>query len=352
MHSRSRLHQLAFFLSFLSFLSFVAQAEQAVSKTPEEIRASFLKIVDRPRVPLAPDVQVQPAENGVIREHFTYASDAAQRVPGILIKPANGEGRLPVVILVHGTSSTKESNLGNMKHLAAKGIIGVAIDGRYHGERTKEGKGDAEYCEAIHAAWKSGAEHPLYFDTVWDLMRLIDYLETRPDVDPKRIGIQGFSKGGIETFLVSAIDTRIAVSVPCIGVQSFKWGLENGAWKARVGTFYKAIAAIAKDENTEITAEFAKKFYDRMIPGIDGDFDGPSMLTLISPRPLFVINGDMDDKTPVPSVQVAADAATKAYHAANADEKFRLKIQEKTGHAVTKESQEEVYDWFVKWLKP
>ena len=96
----------------------------------------------------------------------------------------------------------------------------MAIDGRHHGERSAEGKGSAAYDAAIVEAWHSGG-YPFYYDTVWDVMRLVDYLETRDDVDAKRIGLTGISKGGIETYLTAAVDTRIAAAVPCIGVKAF-----------------------------------------------------------------------------------------------------------------------------------
>lgn len=317
----------------------------------KQTRADFLKLIDRPRVPLAPEVQDLPNVGDCIQQHFTYASDAEQRVPGILLKPSgNDEPKRGVIILLHGTGGKKESNLGLMKTLCAKGFIGVAIDGRYHGERTKAGGGDAEYCEAIYRAYKTGKEHPLYFDTAWDIMRLIDYLETRPDVDPKRIGIMGFSKGGIETVFAAAADPRIAVVIPCIGVQSFHWGLDNGAWKARLGTVQKAAAAISQDDGTPIDAAFARKFFDRLVPGIYGEFDHPALLQLIAPRPMLVINGDSDDKTPIPGLMEAADAAKSAYHTANVDEKFVLRIQANTGHSVNAESQTAATEWFAKWL--
>ena len=108
-----------------------------------------------------------------------------------------------------------------------KGFIAVAIDGRYHGERTAKGPGAAEYVEAILRAYRTGNDHPFLYDTVWDAMRLIDYLETREDIDSRRIGMIGFSKGGIEAYFTAAVDPRVAVAIPCIGVQNFRWGLEN-----------------------------------------------------------------------------------------------------------------------------
>src|SRR5262249_6471679 len=140
---------------------------------------------------------------------------------------SQASGRSPVVIVLHGTGGNKEGQLPLVRELAAKGFVAVAIDGRYHGERTKAGKGSAEYQEAILRAFREQREHPFFFDTVWDVMRLVDYLGTRDDVDPKRIGLIGFSKGGIETYLAAAVDERIAAAVPCIGVQSFRWAMEH-----------------------------------------------------------------------------------------------------------------------------
>lgn len=87
-------------------------------------------------------------------------------------------------------------------------------------------------------------------------------------------------------------------------------------------------------------------------PGIYGEFDGPTMLTLSAPRPLLVINGDSDDHTPLPGVQEAVTTAQAACRTAKAEDHFAVRIQEKTGHKVTDESEKEAIVWFVEWLKP
>lgn len=315
--------------------------------------ADFLKLIDRPRVPLAAQVEALAPTNGFARVHFSFASDAAQRVPGLLLKATNAAGRLPVVIVMHGTGGTKEGEFARLQKFAGRGFLAVAIDARYHGERTKAGKGTDEYYAAIAQAWRDGREHPFYYDTVWDAMRLVDYLGTRDDVDPKRIGLMGISKGGIETYLTAAVDTRIAVAVPCIGVQSFNWALENNDWKGRIATIQRAFDTCAKEAGvTNADTAFVRKFYDRVVPGIYGEFDGPGMLPLIAPRPLLVINGDSDDHTPLPGVQEAVSAAQSDYRSAKAEDHFAVRIQEKTGHKVTDESEKEAIGWFVQWLRP
>src|SRR5207302_1013504 len=124
-----------------------------------DTRGDFLKLIDRPRVELAPRVtQLEPHES-LAEFHFDFAADAEQRVPGILVKPAQASGRLPVVVALHGTGGDKQSQLPLLRELAGKGFIAIAIDGRYHGERTRAGKGSAEYQQAILRTWRERREH-------------------------------------------------------------------------------------------------------------------------------------------------------------------------------------------------
>ena len=113
-----------------------------------------------------------------------------------------------------------------LQTLARRGFVAVAIDGRFHGERRRQ---PADYDAAILQTYRTGQGHPFLYDTAWDVMRLVDYLQTRHDVDPARIGLMGISKGGMETYLTAATDPRIRVAVPVIGVQSFRWALEHDA---------------------------------------------------------------------------------------------------------------------------
>ena len=315
-------------------------------------RADFLRVIERPCVALAPQVGGLPGTNGLAQFHFSFAADALDRVPGILIKSTSSQGRQPVVIALHGTGGSKQNMLALCRKLAERGFIAVAIDGRYHGER-KTGKSQSDYNDAIVRAWRGSGEHPFFYDTVWDVMRLVDYLQTRDDVDARRIGLIGISKGGVETYLAAAADPRIAVAVPCIGVQSFHWALAHDDWQGRIGTIQNAFETIARDAGvTKPDSAFVKKFYDRVAPGIDGEFDGPQMLRLIAPRPLLVINSDADNHTPLPGVDECVAAAKRAYAASHAENHFAVIIQKNTGHQVKPESERAAIEWFVKWLKP
>ena len=89
-----------------------------------------------------------------------------------------------------------------------------------------------------------------------------------------------------------------------------------------------------------------------MAPGIYGQFDAPAMLPLIAPRPLLVINGDSDPRTPMAGVRESAAAAERAYTAAGATDKFMLKVIPNLGHEHTPEIEQAALEWFVRWLKP
>lgn len=342
-------------LLFVFLATNLGAVERAPRAIPDgdSLRHRFSALIDRARVPLNPIERSAVIDDGVLEVKFEFDSEADERVPGLLVKSATSPpGPLPVVIVLHGTGGNKEAMKGLLQVLARRGVLGVAFDARYAGERAKHGKGSEDYRAAILETWKSGERFPFYYDTVWDLQRLLDYLETRSDVDPKRIGGIGFSKGGTELYLAAAVDQRIVASVPCIGVQSFDWALKNNAWQSRVGTIQSAVDGAARElQQGTVDAAFVRRFYQRVVPGIESDFDGPQMLPLIAPRPLLVINGDRDDRTPGPGVKLCVDAAREAYGQQEASQNFEFRSQPNVGHAVTPESQQYAVDWLIRQLR-
>src|SRR5262249_14355494 len=85
--------------------------------------------------------------DGVAVERLSFtsevkANDEVERVPVLIFRPAKVTKQLPAVIVLHGTGGTKEGQQPFLRQLARRGIIGVAIDARYHGERGR-GPGSA-----------------------------------------------------------------------------------------------------------------------------------------------------------------------------------------------------------------
>ncbi len=355
--------------AFAAALLLLVVAQDAPVRVPEyppasEVRASFRAMLDRPRVapdpkPLSSGSNGLPA--GMTEETLTIATEkkpdgGEERVPVLIVRPKPTGKRMPVVIALHGTGGTKEGMKSWLIELARRGIIGVSIDGRYHGARAgNTGEGTKAYNEAIARAWRSKPgepmEHPFYLDTCWDVWRTIDFLSTLDDVDAKRIGLFGISKGGIETWLAGSVDERVAVAVPAIGVQSLRWSLDNDRWQARANTIAAAHKEAADDRGErKVTRETCRALWGKIIPGLLDRYDCPSMLRLFAGRPLLIVNGEDDANCPLPGARIAFASAEAAFKSAGATEKLKIDVAEDSGHTITDSQKAMIFAWFEKWL--
>jgi dienelactone hydrolase len=325
--------------------------------TPAETRAAFRKIVDRKHSGFNGRT-AHSERNGKVVETGTFMSEETEEVPFLIIRPKDKPGKLPVVIVLHGTGGNKEGVAPLLDDLATKGFFAMSIDARFHGARVPGGAKDTTaYNEAIVKAWRetdpAKMTHPFYWDTVYDVWRAVDFISRRRDVDPKRIGLVGFSKGGIETWFAAATDERIAVCVPAISVQSFKWSLENNQWQGRANTIKDAHEVAAKDiRQSRVNYEVCRQLWQKLLPGILDRFDCPRMLEAIAPRPMLILNGELDPNCPLKGAEIAFNAARKAYNELGQEEKLEIDVAKGVAHQVTEEQREKMIAWLEKWLKP
>ena len=342
----------------LLLLHFTQSNAQVTANVQEEkVAAAFRNMLLRPAVDFKPSFQSIVTDSVLIEKGFIY-SEANEKVPMLIYKPVKTSlKKLPVVICLHGTGGNKDQ--ATMKNLLYRfsqmGFMGMAIDGRYYGERMKAVPGQNSYVDAIIKAWQNKdsttQEHPFFFDTVYDLWRLIDYLITREDVDANRIGMMGISKGGIETWMAASVDKRIKVAVPVIAAQSFKWSLENDRWQGRARTIWAAHVQAAKDlGDTGVNKENVKLFWNKLLPGITEEFDCPSMIRLFAPRPLLILSTENDANCPLPGAQLAFDAAREAYRSKNASDKLKIDVESNEPHRFTPKHTDMMFEWFKKWL--
>ena len=339
----------------LSFCPFILLAQQVNYPPVDKVAADFKKLLERPRVPLNPSFQITKTDSVIIEHGFIY-SEKNERVPILIYKPVTGAKSYPAVIFLHGTGGKKEDNKGILYQLVKRGIIGVSIDARFHGERIAGGAhGSKEYVAAATAAWenedKTHQTHPFLFDTAFDLWRVTDYLVNRADVDPTRIGMGGISMGGIETWLSASVDQRIKVIVLDISVQSFKWSLDNDKWQGRAGTIQGAHLQAAKDMGDSVlNKRNVKAVWDKLLPNITAEFDCPSMLRLMAPRALLVVGTENDPNCPLPGADIAYASAMDVYTSKNATDKIKRDVTPKLFHTSTPEHLKMTLDWFSKWL--
>lgn len=300
-------------------------------------------------------------------EYQTETGSSQEWVPLRIVKkpprqdqspsPGDPHRSLPVIIFIHCTGSDKTSQAQHQADYANRGYLTAAIDTRYHGARVDP---KLPYQQALVRAWQTGIEHPFLLDVVWDIQKLLDVLESRDDVDPNRIGLTGESLGGMIAWLAAAADERIAVAAPMCGVQNFRYAVENGLYHDRVGSIPEIFSTASRDlgKGGKVDAEVVAAVWRRVMPGLltdppENGYDAPQSLSLIAPRPLLVLNGAIDGKTPLKGVQQAMSVARKAYEAAGVgEERLRLFAEPGVGHEFTPNMWRETDLWMDKWLKP
>ncbi|MCC2670886.1 MAG: Dienelactone hydrolase family protein [Armatimonadetes bacterium] len=341
MHRRSFLRWSAVPLVAPLFAGLPAWADAASLADLQAFRAAF----ERPRSPLAPEIVTSETRDGLVREKLLITSEPGTRVPFVVVRAAGDARPRPAVICLHGLGGNKEGMASYTDDLARRGFVGVAIDARYHGDRA----GDVQ--RAMGAAFRTGKEHPYLWDTVWDTWRVMDYLETRPDVDRGRIGVMGISLGGHTTWMVSA-DPRVKVAVPCIAVCSWRWQLEHEGYTQRVKNLSVAFDAVkAELGEKEVTPKVVAEAWRRWLPGIPEKFDCQDLLAAFAPKPLLILNGDSDPVAPLEGVKLAVTEIEGAYRRAGASDHLRVIIAEKSGHTVTTAQREALFEWLDRWLK-
>jgi dienelactone hydrolase len=323
----------------------------------EKVAADFKALLQRPMVPVNPAFTINNNDD-VIIEKGTINTEANEKMPVLIYKPTTGQKNYPVVIFMHGTGGSKDSQevTDMLIKLTRQGIMGVGIDARYHGERVAGGAhGSTEYIAAAYGAWKNTdpkkQNYPFLYDTSYDLWRLIDYLVTRADVQVDRIGMSGISMGSMQTYLSAAIDKRVKVIVLNIAAQSFKWSLDNDQWQGRAGTIKEAHQKAALDMgNKDLNKNNVKAVWDKIVPGITDEFDCPSMIRLLAPRPLLVLSNEKDQNCPLPGALITFESAKQAYTTQKAAGKLKLDIAANEPHRSTPQHIQMTLDWFAKWL--
>ncbi len=171
-------------LLWLPFL-LITQAEALPAYRPAaETKAAFQKQLDRPKIPLDARVDKTSGPNaGLVTELLSFASEnradgTIERVPALIVRPADNTKPRPAVVVLHGTGGNKFDMTSTLEDLAQLGFVAISIDGRYHGERNS-GNGTDDYNQAITRAWRTKpgepGEHPFYFDTCWDIWRTLDF---------------------------------------------------------------------------------------------------------------------------------------------------------------------------------
>lgn len=159
----------------------------------------------------------------------------------------------------------------------------------------------------------------------WDDIRTVDYLASRPEVDPGRIGCVGLSIGGLRTVHLAALDDRIKAAVAVGWMTSFPPQLKR---------------------HIRNTIGFTK-----LVPGLYKHLDYPDVAALAVPTPLLVINGSKDALFEPAGVQASFEKLAACYKKAGAPDRVRTRLYD-TPHEFNAEMQAEAWGWLAKHLPP
>ena len=156
------------------------------------------------------------AHDGLVIEKWILTTEPGSRMPALLYRPAQATGRQPALALTHGHGGSKSRTFNQYaaQLYARLGLAVVVIDPIGEEERNLTGKmGSRAHDDAKADARAAAAGRLIMGKLVFDTMRAIDWLLTRPDIDPARLAVAGSSNGGAQATWLAALEPRIKAAV-------------------------------------------------------------------------------------------------------------------------------------------
>jgi cephalosporin-C deacetylase-like acetyl esterase len=249
------------------------------------------------------------SRKGIHIDEVVFHSEPSIRVTGWFVKPDQSSGPFPTILHVseRGKYDTPEET-GDLVRLAKKGFAVCSVDLRglgfsiprlpaagpvfYHGDNIQE-----DY------AWASfGLGKPVLGQRVWDCLRCLDYLESRPDVDRGRIRGLGEHGGAIALLLAAVIEDRVSSLMLDSIVATYQSLVESKSYSLGLPWF---------------------------LYGILKHFDLPDMVAAMAPKPCWVLNANNAEGTPWPERKLAAiyHRALQVYKQGGVGEGLRLLVR-------------------------
>lgn len=308
------------------------QSEQELIRLQQEMRSQLLNMLGglpTEKTPLNAQITGRIAMKGFHIEKLIFESLPGLYVTALVYVPEGGAAKHPAVLVPSGHSANgKVHYQGLCQHLARRGYVVINWDAVGQGERSQFWDAKAhksrynlicgEHAVLGNLAYLAGTNLARW--EIWDGIRALDYLLTRPDVDPERINITGTSGGGFQAAHLAALDPRIKVAAPSCYITALAMRVYN---------------RIFKDPDSDPEQDL----YGFLSAGIDH----AGLLLLMYPRPVFVAAAVLDF-FPIEgthkSVREVRDVYSKFGYA------DRIAMHESyNGHAFSDENQEAAIDF-------
>lgn len=261
-------------------------------------------------------------------ENLHFQSRPGLYVSGNFYLPKKREGKIPAVLYVCGHAGVKEGDVsfGNKTAyhhhgawLARNGYACLTIDtlqlgeieGVHHGTYNRD-----RWWWVSRGYTSAGVE-------AWNCVRALDYLQSRPEVDGKKLGVTGRSGGGAYSWWISTIDERITCAVPVAGIASLRNHVIDGCIEGHCDCMFQV--------NTY-------------------GWDFGQLAAMVAPRPLLISNTDRDGIFPVDGVFDVYMQARRIYDLHGVPNNIGLNI-EQGPHTDTQPLQTSAFHWFNRHFK-
>ncbi len=248
-------------------------------------------------------------------EKIVFRSEPGADVLAYACVPRGASGRLPWMICLQGHSTGMHNSIGldpDEEHpievegdrdfalgCMARGVAALAIEQRSLGQRSEKKQQRISYHNPCHDAAMRALMlgRTLLGERVYDVSRALDYLATRSDVDPRRIGALGNSGGGSVASYAAALDPRLRLLVA----------------SCSFCTYAASLLAI-------------HHCADNYVPGLAAQADLSDVVGLVAPRPAVIVAGKGDLIFPLPGVLAAHRKLKRIYRAAGAPDACPLVV--------------------------
>ncbi|MCS6864482.1 MAG: GDSL-type esterase/lipase family protein [Gemmataceae bacterium] len=314
-----------------------AEWNQRRAEVKKKVVAALGDLPPRPEKPRVHRVSVE-LHPGFRLERLRLDNGVDGVLSALLLIPEPLKAPAPAILWLHSSSYDHHQLLqpntnGGEEPLGItflkRGWVVFAPDAAWYGDRV--GQGPAGSRETGREQQDSLHKYNLWFGrTLWgmfvrDDQVALDYLTSRPEVDPKRIGATGISMGSTRSWWLAAVDDRIACVVGVACLTRYENLLKHGQLRQH-GTYY-------------------------YVYGLLKHFDTEAVVSLIAPRPVLFLTGELDAGSPADGIKVIETKAGGVYQALGAAEKFRSIRYPDVGHTYTPTMRKEMLAWFDRWLK-
>ncbi|HXX95084.1 MAG TPA: acetylxylan esterase [Planctomycetota bacterium] len=256
-------------------------------------------------------------------EKLVFQSRPGLYVTGNFYVPKKASGPLPTILYVCGHAphprGAKVLYQDRASWFADHGYACLILDTLEFGEvpGPHHGLHDLNRWD-----WLSRGYTPAGVE-VWNALRAVDYLETRPEVDRARIGLTGISGGGATTWFAAAVDDRIAAAAPCCSTYTI--GSQAAHW----------VAAGQCD---------CIYFHNTFL------VDFPLVGALIAPRPLLILSGRRDPDFPPDGYHEVFRQTGRIFGLYGVADRVK-EVDDDCGHSDIPLFLKEARQWMQRWLR-